>query len=276
MLRDHIIHRQFLQVLHLLPLSHLLMALLITCLIFIPEHQCLFFSDYPLHAEIIPDFLITFFLLLINWIVFKKYVFPSNYLRKSPSVKVLKRRILGVFILQMLGNVLVVKWYLNLIWGQSVMSFITDEFGPSTLLIGSWYAIALLKISLKPNVVDYLKKTNNECRLKSSKSGKMFFISFNEIDSIRREDNYTVIYTQNGKKHLMDESLDALIIKLPEQEFFRVNRQIILPKKAIKGFEKIENRKLCVHYVSSSNTSNQTIVSRYKAKSFQKWIEEPS
>jgi two-component system, LytTR family, response regulator len=58
-------------------------------------------------------------------------------------------------------------------------------------------------------------------------------IRFENISYLEASDKYVFIYTYDGQKHLTDQSLTALITKLPAQ-FFRIQKSYIINKNRIK------------------------------------------
>jgi len=58
-------------------------------------------------------------------------------------------------------------------------------------------------------------------------------IRFENISYLEASDKYVFIYTQDGQKHLTDQSLTTLITKLPAQ-FFRIQKSYIINKDRIK------------------------------------------
>ena len=54
--------------------------------------------------------------------------------------------------------------------------------------------------------------------------------------------------TMPGKKYLLDLSLDKVEKIIPGELFFRLNRQLILHRSRIRGYEKGENGKINVHF----------------------------
>lgn len=58
-------------------------------------------------------------------------------------------------------------------------------------------------------------------------------IRFESISHLEASDKYVFIYTAEGQKYLTDQSLSALITKLPAQ-FFRIQKSFIINKDRIK------------------------------------------
>ena len=107
------------------------------------------------------------------------------------------------------------------------------------------------------------------------KSGKQNLnLSFSEIAGVYVEGDYAILVTTNNKKHLLDQSLDKVEKLLPPELFFRVNRQFILHRNKISGYEKEENGKLNIMITNSEILPSSTVISRIKAPAFKKWYQK--
>ncbi|MCB0776222.1 MAG: response regulator transcription factor [Chitinophagaceae bacterium] len=68
----------------------------------------------------------------------------------------------------------------------------------------------------------------------SIKTGdRISLIRFEQISYMEAQDKYVYIHTIDGKKHITDQSLSALIEKLPDQ-FYRIQKSYIINKDRIK------------------------------------------
>lgn len=97
-------------------------------------------------------------------------------------------------------------------------------------------------------------------------------VPFENITGFFVNDDYTVLVTTESKKYLLDKSLDKIEQSLPEETFFRLNRQFIVQRNIVKGFTKLENGKLNVLLSSSTYFPEQVQVSRTKAPEFKSWF----
>lgn len=257
------------------PASTLLLCLIGAFLIFIPGHEFVFLWSQGVCPGSWIDLFVTFSLLLANWLTFRHWIYPHLQGLRKQTGKRLGWWIIVLFVLQMSGNVLVVKGYLNWYWGQSLQSFMVNGFAPSTLLIGSWFVITYgLPLPIERELASPLQpKGSMAKKIQVTFNGKQRFAPITEIALVERAHDSTVLHLRDGKKYILETSLDLLMQQLPEQDFFRVNRQLILSRNCIIGFDKIENRKLSVLYKGPENHEARTTVSRYKAKDFKWWLE---
>ncbi len=91
-----------------------------------------------------------------------------------------------------------------------------------------------------------------------------FFFLLNEI---------VYVYCFDNKKYSVFKTMDEIESTLDPEQFYRISRQIILNRKAIKEIQPYMNRKVIVK--TDLQTSERLIVSRLKVTSFMKWIEQP-
>ena len=61
---------------------------------------------------------------------------------------------------------------------------------------------------------------------------------FSDILGFYAEEGYTILLTKENKKYFPDRSLDKIETVLPEELFFRLNRQYILNRKVVTGFKR--------------------------------------
>ena len=97
-------------------------------------------------------------------------------------------------------------------------------------------------------------------------------LKFEDIAGFGVDGHYTIAYTNSGKRFYLDDSLDRITEKLPEQSFFRLNRQFILNRTAIHGFKRLENGKILALLHQNSFLPGQIPISRTKAPFFKKWF----
>src|SRR5215831_2400614 len=105
------------------------------------------------------------------------------------------------------------------------------------------------------------------------KQGKQnMLIPFDEISGFYSEDGYSILLNLQNKKFFPDKSLDKIEKELPEEWFFRLNRQYIIHRNAITGFKRTNDGKLDVSIRKLENLPGTVQVSRTKAIVFKKWF----
>ncbi len=105
------------------------------------------------------------------------------------------------------------------------------------------------------------------------KSGNLNLLAkFDDMAYCYVEGEYVKLVMISGKSYFLDQSLNKLEEKLPLNAFFRLNRQCILHRQVIAGFRRIENGKLDVQLVKTSEFQFELTISRTKAVAFKRWF----
>jgi DNA-binding LytR/AlgR family response regulator len=99
------------------------------------------------------------------------------------------------------------------------------------------------------------------------------FVRYLSIAGLYVEGDYVALITVDNKKYLLDQSLDKLEEALPGTEFFRLNRQYIINRELITGFEKVENGKLNILLSAFGSLPGSIAMGRAKAPAFKEWFE---
>ncbi|MFT3683276.1 MAG: LytTR family DNA-binding domain-containing protein [Ferruginibacter sp.] len=95
-----------------------------------------------------------------------------------------------------------------------------------------------------------------------------------EVAAVYVEGDYSMLLTASTKKHLVDMSLDKIEKQLPEELFFRVNRQYILHRKMITGFDRVENGKINIIVASPETLPALIPMSRTRVSEFKTWFSQ--
>lgn len=98
-------------------------------------------------------------------------------------------------------------------------------------------------------------------------------LPFEDMNCLYVEKEYVILLSSGAKKYFLSQSLDHCENKLPEELFFRLNRQVIVHRQFIKGFNKAENGKLEVLLPAFPGVVSPVIVSRTKAAAFKNWFQ---
>lgn len=102
---------------------------------------------------------------------------------------------------------------------------------------------------------------------------KVIRLNYDQISYAAIEDNIISVYTtDNNKLSTQLNSLEELYRELSEGHFYRLNRQTIVHRSAIKEVSKQKNRKLAVR-VNGQVQSRDFDVSRYKSKELMEWLK---
>jgi DNA-binding LytR/AlgR family response regulator len=138
--------------------------------------------------------------------------------------------------------------------------------------------------------MEYLTKTNDYIGISEPeyapssflRTGKKSFLVFNrnKYMTVLTENiaffyvkfNRTVFTTFDKQEYGVIYSLEQIQQLLPEQQFFRLNRQYLMNFAAIKEVELFLARKLLV--VPTVSFPEKLLVSKEKARGFLRWMEE--
>lgn len=183
---------------------------------------------------------------------------------------------------------------LTTLLGLAIISILTEitsliakgKFAPlnfytiDLFIIGIWFfAINAVYIGLHyyHQWKDFEQKLLDEKRAIHSgllvKSGKKELkVNFPDFLGFYVDNEYTVGCTLSGETHYLDDSLEKLYQKLPEEHFFRLSRQYIIHRNLISGFKRAENGKLLVLLKDTEAFPEEVTVSRTKAPAFKEWF----
>lgn len=138
------------------------------------------------------------------------------------------------------------------------------------LTIGSLFFYQ--KYYVKPLIKEKDNGTHDLKKLTVTKGKKKLFIDYKDVGLVYIENEIVIIQTLSGEKYYTEETLGSIINKLSNTFFFRLNRQVIISRIAIKEFEKLAFQKLRVLLIEDINYEEPIIVSKYNAPAFKKWL----
>lgn len=103
------------------------------------------------------------------------------------------------------------------------------------------------------------------------KADKLIPIQVTDIAVLQLENKLIYIHTFDGTRHFISQSLDDFEVKMSPQ-FYRLNRQFLVNRKAIKDVSQYFGRKLSVKLIIPF--SETLIISKGKASHFLNWLAE--
>jgi two-component system, LytTR family, response regulator LytT len=101
---------------------------------------------------------------------------------------------------------------------------------------------------------------------------KMYPIAVEDIAFIYLENETAYLYNFKNEKHPLFKTMDEVENALSPYQFFRISRQMILNRRAIKEIEPYFNQRIVVHL--TVKTPEQALVPRLKVTSFLNWVEK--
>lgn len=102
---------------------------------------------------------------------------------------------------------------------------------------------------------------------------KMIPVAVDRIAFFHLENEIVNVYCFNKEKYSIFKKMDEIQSLLDDKLFFRINRQMIIHRKAVKEIEPYFNRKVIVK--TSIPIPKKAIASRLKVSPFLKWLEKP-
>ncbi|MCA6074918.1 LytR/AlgR family response regulator transcription factor [Fulvivirga sedimenti] len=100
---------------------------------------------------------------------------------------------------------------------------------------------------------------------------RMYFRETPEIDHFFADDKLCYLTDLEGKKFLIDHTLEQLEDLLDPDMFFRVNRSAIVQLQAIREIRQINGNRLQIF--TKTGTGDHLIVSRSRVPNFKSWLE---
>lgn len=102
---------------------------------------------------------------------------------------------------------------------------------------------------------------------------KMIPIDISKIALFHLYNEQLNLYSLTGEKFTMFKTMDELESSVDSSNFYRINRQMIVNRNAVKDIEPYFNRKVIVNF--DFPIPKKAIVSRLKVTPFLDWLEHP-
>lgn len=113
------------------------------------------------------------------------------------------------------------------------------------------------------------KQTKNRFLVKSGQT--IDSIKTEDVLHFQTQDSITFLVIENGKRFPIDYTMEQLETLLAPEEFFRINRKILLNIKAIQKVNTYVNSRLLIQ--SKHLDGEMTIVSRDRVNDFKLWLD---
>ncbi|MEE1962174.1 two component transcriptional regulator, LytTR family [Flagellimonas taeanensis] len=101
---------------------------------------------------------------------------------------------------------------------------------------------------------------------------KLIPLPVDKIHWFHTEQEVMYAHTDDGKKYVIDSTLDRVGAEISPKLFFRANRQFIVQRRAVKHLDFYFNGRLIVNV--EPKPREKIIVSKAKAPEFKKWLDE--
>ncbi|MGB3587928.1 MAG: LytTR family DNA-binding domain-containing protein, partial [Tunicatimonas sp.] len=96
-------------------------------------------------------------------------------------------------------------------------------------------------------------------------------IADDEIAYFYTENELVYLFTHEGRKYVVDYTLEQLDELVDTEKFFRINRQYLVHLEAIQRIHTYFNSRLKLNL--QPDPTDEVIVSKGKAKGFKQWLE---
>ncbi|MEQ9424467.1 MAG: LytTR family DNA-binding domain-containing protein [Cyclobacteriaceae bacterium] len=148
-----------------------------------------------------------------------------------------------------------------------------------TYSLEEYFVINLLTISFTTLIV--LVEQLMSSKAQNEVKDKPIEVSYLNSTKWIKPDTIAFIYVENGltflvdgeKRYTSNRSLGELILKLPEKDFFRANRQLIVSRSIIDETKSSSYGKIELNLKQNQFLSDQLTISRKQASAFRKWLK---
>ncbi|MEM9363176.1 MAG: LytTR family DNA-binding domain-containing protein [Bacteroidota bacterium] len=246
----------------------------IICIFFVLSEPKLFQLQWGRTQFI--NLLFTMWMVGSSWNLFKKI----NIIFDKARTEFLKRPWLSIFtsVQVLTGYCFISNFiYIEYFWNEKLSdtSFYVIVFPSAITTFILWnllYRICKTKSRGLLNQSSKKIEENTSEHLISSVGNNSKLVEKEEIAFFKFENGTVYAFMLDGGQSIIDDYLINIEKKLETHSFFRLNRQFIVAKKAVLGFNKEVNGKIKVRF-GTSGIEKQEIVSRYNAARFRTWIK---
>lgn len=111
-------------------------------------------------------------------------------------------------------------------------------------------------------------------QLKVQSGKRTEFLTYEDIAYLLSHNKVVYLVKTDGTYLITEFSLAELEKRLPDQQFFRANRQALLNRQGVVGLESTTNGKLLINLTVPFQEQAELTVSRYKAKELKQWLAQ--
>jgi DNA-binding LytR/AlgR family response regulator len=201
--------------------------------------------------------------------------------------KPLKRIVVQVFVTTILGLAVIILLTEIVSWIARGRPALPNFYSFDIFIFVIWFLVINgiyigLHYYLEHKTSEHLRQEEKKLRaggFRVKKGKEDILIPFQNIYGFYSEGGFTYLQGKDGSKYLTDQSLDKTAVLLPEEWFFRINRQFLVHRQAVTGFRRAGDGKLEVNALAIGGIPASIPVSRQRAIAFRKWfhpVEEAS
>ena len=212
------------------------------------------------------NFAFTLLCVFSNWWLFKKLHRLSSSIPRS-------WKIMGP-VIQVMALVLytyVLNWiYIELLWQEALKNtaFFPVVLPMAILLFMGW----VLGYPLLSGIAAK-EPLNAKIKAFEVKRGRQTeFYPMEDTLGFLVENKLVFLLGKDGHRLMIDRSLSDLETELKGFGYFRLNRQMLVNREAIKSFQTVENERIKLTFIEGAAVPGACHVSRYKAPAFRQWL----
>jgi DNA-binding LytR/AlgR family response regulator len=102
-------------------------------------------------------------------------------------------------------------------------------------------------------------------------AGRLAFVNVEDIAYFFSDEGNSFLVTADNKRFLLESILEEVELQLNPDEFFRINRKMILALTSIQKIESHFNNRFILQL--NPNYEEEVIVSRQRSTEFKKWLD---
>lgn len=109
-------------------------------------------------------------------------------------------------------------------------------------------------------------------RIDAHLGNKLLQVSLDEVACFERHENIGRVHLKTGKVYVVDKTMPALLELLDGQDFYQINRSVLISLSVVLGFEKFGRAQGVVLLVEGVQLEVSLVVSRSRMSGFKKVI----
>ena len=121
-------------------------------------------------------------------------------------------------------------------------------------------------------LIQNLTPTRSRKRFMVKDGSSMTFVQTESVAYFYSEDGISFLITQNGKRYIVDLTLDAIEKEINASHFFRINRGQIININVVEKIHPYFNHRLKLDI--NGNSKLEFVVSRNRTSDFKNWINQ--
>lgn len=140
---------------------------------------------------------------------------------------------------------------------------------------------ALQKFENNPHFIESTQAIHDLIEKDAFTAGKRILSKVGVNTKIVDAQNVAIVYSENkinrivtfeGKTHSVEYTLDELISELPDHQFFKISRQMIINLNAVVAWKPYSSNRLILQ--TNPEIDVEVIVSKEKTPKFKSWIQD--